>query len=202
MKNLDFLMFNLYPYLANKKSKVYTLEGCQETANIAQENFDKMELKNIELTLGDFKNTLDYSLEDFRKTIDINIVGAFIVLKEISMAMKSQHPQGGSIVNTASMAGIGAPPNMIAYATSKAAIKHMTVVASKDLSPQYQIGYHKIFLPLVKKSKTNKIIKKILEHIAIHRTIDIRQEEKNKTHLLGRVYRTILEPICYWAGKK
>ncbi len=72
---------------------------------------------------------------------------------------------------------------------------------SKNLAPEYQIGYHKIFLPLVKKSKTNKIIKKILEHIAIHRTIDIRQEERNKTHLLGRVYRTILEPICYWVGK-
>jgi len=72
---------------------------------------------------------------------------------------------------------------------------------SKNLAPEYQIGYHRIFLPLVKKAKTNKVLKKILEHIAIHRTIDIRQEEKNKIHLLGRVYRTILEPICYWVGK-
>ena len=72
---------------------------------------------------------------------------------------------------------------------------------SKNLAPEYQIGYHRIFLPLVKKAKTNKVIKKILEHIAIHRTIDIRQEEKNKIHLLGRIYRTILEAICYWVGK-
>ena len=72
---------------------------------------------------------------------------------------------------------------------------------SKNLAPEYQIGYHRIFLPLVKKAKTSKVLKKILEHIAIHRTIDIRQEEKNKIHLLGRVYRTILEPICYWVGK-
>ena len=73
---------------------------------------------------------------------------------------------------------------------------------SKNLAPEYQRGYHRLFLPLVKKAKTNKILKKILEHIAIHRTIDIRQEERNKIHLIGRVYRTILEPICYWAGKK
>ena len=72
---------------------------------------------------------------------------------------------------------------------------------SKNLAPEYQIGYHRIFLPLVKKAKTNKILKKILEHIAVHRTIDIRQEEKNKIHLLGRAYRKILEPICYWVGK-
>ena len=72
---------------------------------------------------------------------------------------------------------------------------------SKNLAPEYQIGYHRIFLPLVKKAKTNKVLKKILEHIAIHRTIDIRQEERNKIHLLGRIYRKILEPICYWVGK-
>ena len=72
---------------------------------------------------------------------------------------------------------------------------------SKDLAPEYQIGYHKIFLPLVKLSKTNKILKKILEHIAVHRTIDIRQESRGKVHLLGRVYRKILEPICYLVGK-
>lgn len=50
-------------YLANKKSKVYTLEGCQETANIAKENFDQMKLKNINLILGDFKHTLDATLQ-------------------------------------------------------------------------------------------------------------------------------------------
>ena len=72
---------------------------------------------------------------------------------------------------------------------------------SKGLAPEYQKGYHKIFLPLVKLSKTNKLLKKTLEHIAVHRTIDIRQEARGKVHLLGRVYRKILEPICYIVGK-
>ena len=72
---------------------------------------------------------------------------------------------------------------------------------SKGLAPEYQKGYHKLFLPLVKLSKTNKVVRKILEHIAIHRTIDIRQESRGKVHLLGRLYRKILEPICYFVGK-
>ena len=72
---------------------------------------------------------------------------------------------------------------------------------SKDLAPEYQKGYHKIFLPLVKLSKTNIVIKKVLEHIAVHRTIDIRQEARGKTHILGRMYRKVLEPICYLVGK-
>ena len=72
---------------------------------------------------------------------------------------------------------------------------------SKDLAPEYQKGYHKIFLPLVRLSKKSFVVKKVLEHIAVHRTIDIRQESRGRVHLLGRVYRKILEPICYWVGR-
>jgi hypothetical protein len=72
----------------------------------------------------------------------------------------------------------------------------------KDLSPEYQKGYHRIFLPLVKIAKKNKIVRKILEHIAVHSTIDMRQSMRGKKHLLGRLYRKIILPICYWAGKK
>ena len=71
----------------------------------------------------------------------------------------------------------------------------------KDLSPEYQKGYHKLFLPLVRIAKTNKVVKKVLEHIAVHSTIDMRQATRGKTHLLGRVYRKILLPLCYWVGK-
>jgi len=71
----------------------------------------------------------------------------------------------------------------------------------KNLSPEYQKGYHKLFLPLVKIAKTNKVVKKVLEHIAVHSTIDMRQATRGKTHLLGRVYRKIILPLCYWAGK-
>ena len=71
----------------------------------------------------------------------------------------------------------------------------------KDLSPEYQKGYHKLFLPLVRIAKTNKVVKKILEHIAVHSTIDMRQATRGKMHLLGRIYRKILLPLCYIVGK-
>ena len=76
----------------------------------------------------------------------------------------------------------------------------------KDIAPEYQKGYHKLFLPLVsyakQKGNINKIIKKTLEHIARHSTLDMRQSLRGKKHLLGRVYRKILLPLCYWIGKK
>ena len=76
----------------------------------------------------------------------------------------------------------------------------------RNISPEYQKGYHKLFLPLVKYAKqkgiTYKFIKNILEHIAVHSTIDMRQSLRGKRHLLGRVYRRIILPLCYWAGSK
>jgi len=75
---------------------------------------------------------------------------------------------------------------------------------SKKLTKEHEVGYHTLFLPLVKYAKqkgfTNSIVKKILEHIAIHRTIDIRKQKYNKVNILGRTYRIILEPLCYITG--
>ena len=76
---------------------------------------------------------------------------------------------------------------------------------SKNLPPEYQKGYHAIFLPLVKYARQpgmlSRCVRRVLEHIAVHRTIDIRQEERGKVHWKGRLYRKILEPICYYTGK-
>jgi NAD(P)-dependent dehydrogenase (short-subunit alcohol dehydrogenase family) len=41
----------------------------------------------------------------------------------------------GAIVNAASMAALGGPPNMVAYATSKAAVLGLTRTAATDLAP-------------------------------------------------------------------
>ncbi|MDB4925700.1 O-methyltransferase [Mucilaginibacter sp.] len=48
----------LYLQKAAPNVKVYTLEGCPETASIAKESFKKTNLNNIELITGNFDNTL------------------------------------------------------------------------------------------------------------------------------------------------
>jgi len=67
-------------------------------------------------------------------------------------------------------------------------------------------GYHTLFLPLVAFAKgkgvLNRAVKHTLEHIAKHRTADVYKEMRNgKRDTLGRIYRNILEPICYVVGK-
>jgi hypothetical protein len=69
-------------------------------------------------------------------------------------------------------------------------------------------GYHKIFLPVVafafsdKQTFARKIVRKISEHIARHRTADLWKEMRGKRRdTLGRIYRAIIEPLCYLLGK-
>ena len=81
---------------------------------------------------GDFANTLDYDLADFRRVLDVNVVGAFAVLQATARALVTQQ-RSGSIVNTASMAYTGVP-NMAAYSASKAAVVAMTGAAARDLA--------------------------------------------------------------------
>lgn len=81
---------------------------------------------------GPFGNTADCAADDFQRVLEINVVGAFLVLKHFAAALGDQ---GGAVVNTASMAKGGAP-NMVAYSASKAAVVAMTNSAAKDLAPR------------------------------------------------------------------
>lgn len=82
---------------------------------------------------GLFKKTFEYPEDDFAKVININLIGAFNVLRVVSAHMVEKG--GGAIVNTASMAGVDGPPNMIAYGASKFGIIGITQSAAKDLAP-------------------------------------------------------------------
>jgi NAD(P)-dependent dehydrogenase (short-subunit alcohol dehydrogenase family) len=82
---------------------------------------------------GVFAKTDAYPTEDFRRVIDINVIGVFHVLK--AAAQHLREGGGGAIVNMASHAGVVGPANMIAYSASKFAVIGMTQTAAKDLAP-------------------------------------------------------------------
>ncbi len=82
---------------------------------------------------GLFQPAHDYPEDDFARVIEINVNGLFYVLKAVAVHMVVAG--GGVIVNSASMAGVGGPPNMVAYAASKFAVIGITQTASKDLAP-------------------------------------------------------------------
>ena len=62
-------------YLAsgNAAAKVFTCEGADTIANIAQQNFNKLGLKNIDLIIGDFARTLPQVLTRLN-TVDLAFI--------------------------------------------------------------------------------------------------------------------------------
>ncbi len=52
---------------ANPRAQVITLEGADAIATIAKENFSKLSINNVELMLGDFKDTLPLVTQRFRQ---------------------------------------------------------------------------------------------------------------------------------------
>ena len=83
---------------------------------------------------GTFERIDRYPNADARRVFEVNVLGAFTVLSTVSAAMVDAGV-AGSIVSSASMAGVSGAPNMSAYSASKAAIIGLTKSAAKDLAP-------------------------------------------------------------------
>jgi NAD(P)-dependent dehydrogenase (short-subunit alcohol dehydrogenase family) len=77
---------------------------------------------------GDIKPITAYSLEAFRKVIDVNVVGVFLGMKHVLPVMLKQNK--GSIINTASIAGLVGSPQIAVYSASKHAVIGLTKSAA------------------------------------------------------------------------
>ncbi|MEA3505095.1 MAG: class I SAM-dependent methyltransferase, partial [Bacteroidota bacterium] len=53
--------------MGNPSAKTITMEGCPEITKLAKKNFDKLNISNIEIIQGDFKNTLNNTLKNINK---------------------------------------------------------------------------------------------------------------------------------------
>jgi NAD(P)-dependent dehydrogenase (short-subunit alcohol dehydrogenase family) len=83
---------------------------------------------------GPFQRIDRYRLDDAQHVVEVNVVGALNVLSIVATAMVAAGA-AGSIVCSASMAGVTGAPNMAAYSASKAAVIAMAKSAAKDLAP-------------------------------------------------------------------
>ncbi len=78
------------------------------------------------------------SLETFRRTLEINLVGLYDVVRHGARHMARNEPgedgERGLIVNTASIAGIEGQSGQTAYAASKGGIIALTLPLARDLA--------------------------------------------------------------------
>ncbi|MEE3328990.1 MAG: SDR family oxidoreductase [Myxococcota bacterium] len=75
-----------------------------------------------------FSAISETTLEDFNRVVSINQTGTFLGMRSVFESMKAAG--GGSIVNVSSIDGLQAKNGIIAYASTKWAIRGMTKVAA------------------------------------------------------------------------
>jgi NAD(P)-dependent dehydrogenase (short-subunit alcohol dehydrogenase family) len=79
---------------------------------------------------GDIAPITKYPLETFRRVLDVNVVGVFLGLKHVLPVMLKQNR--GSIINTASIAGVIGSLDIAAYTASKHAVIGLTKAAALE----------------------------------------------------------------------
>jgi len=79
-----------------------------------------------------------HSLESFTRTITINLIGTFNMLRLAADAMRSNEPMAdgerGVIINTASIAAFEGQIGQVAYAASKAGVAGMALPVARELA--------------------------------------------------------------------
>jgi NAD(P)-dependent dehydrogenase (short-subunit alcohol dehydrogenase family) len=81
---------------------------------------------------GDIKPITDYPDDVFDRVMAVNVRASFLACKYGLPLMND----GGSIVNTSSIMGVRANPNIVGYATSKHAVVGLARVVAKEAAPR------------------------------------------------------------------
>lgn len=81
---------------------------------------------------GTVASLVDYPEDVFDSVLSVNVKGVWLGLRSAAPVMRERG--GGSIVNTASIAGLGATAGLIAYGASKHAVVGMTKTAARELA--------------------------------------------------------------------
>ena len=114
------------------KADISKQEDCASLVSKTLETF-----KQIDVLINNAGITRDNLLirmkeDDFDKVIDINLKGAFLMLKEVSRIMMKARK--GSIINMSSIVGQSGNAGQINYSASKAGLIGLTKSAAKELA--------------------------------------------------------------------
>jgi len=104
-------------------------------------NFGRIDILVNNAGIAIFKPFLDLTLDDWDKTMAVNLRGAFLCAQEVAKYMVEQ--ESGTIVNVCSSASKKAYPNQLAYVASKHGMMGLSKTMSIDLQP-YGIKVHAI----------------------------------------------------------
>ena len=136
------------------KADVSKQEDCTSLVNKTLETFNQIDvlINNAGITRDNL--LIRMKDEDFDKVIDINLKGAFLMLKEVARPMMKARK--GVIINMSSVVGQSGNAGQINYSASKAGLIGITKSAAKELASR-NIRVNAIAPGFVKTDMTAKL---------------------------------------------
>ena len=105
----------------------------QDLVQLALEKFGRLDIVYANAGIsGGLASIFEQSVEDWQEILRINLIGPFLAIKYAAPVMKAQG--GGSIICTASVAGLRAGAGGPAYSASKAGVIQLVRVAATQLA--------------------------------------------------------------------
>jgi NAD(P)-dependent dehydrogenase (short-subunit alcohol dehydrogenase family) len=134
-KNLDHARARLEPFAG--RTRFDKLDVADEAAVVAaigrcENEFGALDGVVNSAGIGRDLAALETSAELFRKILDVNLIGSFVVAREAARRMQSRGH--GAIVNISSVSGIRGNTHRVAYGASKAGVIMMTQVMAIELA--------------------------------------------------------------------
>ncbi len=122
----------------NDRMRFERLDVSDEQAVVRSINVCEMEFGSLtgvvnSAGIGRDVPALDTSVDLFRKMLEVNLIGSFMVSREAARRMRERGE--GSIVNVASVSGIRGNEGRVAYGASKGGVITMTKVMAVELAP-------------------------------------------------------------------
>ena len=105
---------------------------------LALERWDRLDIAVNSAGIANPLPATEVSADDWRRVIDVNLTGTFLVCQAAGRAMLERG--SGTIVNLASMYGKRAVPNRSAYVASKFAVVGLTETLAVEWAPQVRVN--------------------------------------------------------------
>lgn len=121
--------------VSNEQSVKAALQQCEDKLGVARICISCAGIINAARLVG---RDGAMSLADFKKIIDVNLIGTFNVMRLVAERMTKLNPladgERGVIINTASIAAYEGQIGQVAYSASKGGVVSMTLPAARDLA--------------------------------------------------------------------
>lgn len=138
-----------------KKTDVSNEEEVKELIKLALDTYSQVDiLCNNAGTGGDGASIDQQNGETWQRVYDVNVLGAVYAVKHVSPHMMER--KQGSIVNTASVAGIRSGAGGNAYSASKAALINFTMTSACDLGG-YNVRVNAVCPGLIETGMTRRV---------------------------------------------